>query len=94
MRSDVVINTLAGVKIIVVAAIVSALEFVVSISYFVDMLAEVVVDPSIDALAGAITVFVSDIDVEVLADVNVNIFAFSMTAVEFAMPKPLAEFSC
>ena len=66
---------------------------VASISYFVDMLAEVVVDPLIDALTGVIMVFVPDIDVEVLAGANANGFASLMTAVEFAMTKPLGQFS-
>ena len=47
LRADVVIDTLAGVEIVVAAAVVSALEFAVSIPYFAD----VMIDTSIDALA-------------------------------------------
>ena len=56
-----------------------ALEFAVPISYSVDVLSGMMGDVWIDALAG----------VEVLADANSNVFASLMTALEFAVPKPL-----
>ena len=87
VQADVIIDTLAGVEIIVVvvSAVVITLELVVSISYFVYVLSDVVVD----ALTGVIMGFVSGIGVEVLADANSNVFASLMPVFEFAVPKPL-----
>ena len=53
VRAGVVIDTLVGVEMIVVAAGVIALEFTMSISYFVDVLSCVVVGAFVDALAVA-----------------------------------------
>ena len=53
VRSDVVIEMLSGVEINVVAAAVTALEFALPISYFVDVLSCVVVGAFVDALAVA-----------------------------------------
>ena len=64
--------------------------FAVTVSYFGDMLSGKVVGALNDAIMG----FLSDIGVEVLADANVNVFASLMTALEFALPKPLGGFSC
>ena len=94
VRAGLAIDTWAGVEIIVVAAIVIALECAVPVSYFSDVLSGMVVGTLIDALAGVIIGFVSSIGVEMLADANVNVFASLMTALEFAVPKPLEEFSC
>ena len=85
---DVVMYTLFGVEIIVVAPVVVALAFAVPISYCVDALSVVVVDELMDALADVITRFVTGIGVEVLADANGNVCASLMTVLEFAAPKP------
>ena len=84
--AGVVIGTLTGVEIIVVGAVVSALKFVVPIPYFVGTLSAVVAGASTDALACVIMGFVTGIDVEVLADANVNVFKSLITA--FAVPEP------
>ena len=68
-----------------VAAVVTPLEFAVSISYFVDVLSDMVVGALIEVVAEIIMGFVSDIGVEVL---NVNTFAFLTAALEFGVPKP------
>ena len=88
VRANVVIETLAGIMIIVVATAAIALEFAVSISYCVDVLPDMVVDALIDASAGVIIVFVLGIGVEVLDDADVNVFRSLMIALEFAVPKP------
>ena len=81
-----VIDTLVGVeKIIVVAAVVTALEFAVPISYFVDVLSDMVVNALIEVLADVIIGFVSRI---------VNVFASLMTASEFPVPPLSREFGC
>ena len=66
---------------------------VVSVSYSVDVLARWW-DTSTNRLAGVIMVFVSGIGVEVLANVNANIFAAVMTVLEFDVPSPLVKFVC
>ena len=83
VRADV-----AGV--IVVAAVVIALEFAVPTSYLVDVLSSMVVNALIDVLAGVLT----GIGVEVLADTNGNVFASLMTALGFLSTKPFGEFCC
>ena len=83
--ADVVIDTLSGVEIIVVAAVVIPLKKVaVSIRFFVDAPSNMVVDTLKDALDNVIMGFIG---VEVLADANGNVFAFLMTALEFAVPE-------
>ena len=82
----VVIDTLDGVEIIVVTAVVIAWDFVVPILYFAGVPSDRVVGALIDALAEAITGFVSG--VEVVAGANVNVFASVMPALEFVVPKP------
>ena len=47
-----------------------------------------------DALTGLMRVVLTNIDVDVLMDVNANVFAGVMTAFEFVMPDPLEEFLC
>ena len=84
--AGVVVDTLHGVDIIVMPAIVSDSELAGPISYFVDVLSDMVVDALVEAVAEIIMVFVTGIDVEVL---NVNAFAFLTTALEFDVPKPL-----
>jgi len=92
MRTDVAIETLADVETILVAAVVSALGFVLPILYLADVLSDMVVDVLIDAVTdvGVVT----GIGVKVSADANANIFASLMTALEFPVPNPLREFSC
>ena len=60
----------------------------------VDVLSDMAVDAWIDALAGVTIGFVSAIGAEVLADANGNVFTSLTTALEFAVPEPLREFSC
>ena len=45
---------------------------------------------AVDLLMDALT----DIGVDVLVGVNVNVFAGAMAAFEFVMPLPLEEFCC
>ena len=59
----------------------------------VDVLSDMAVDAWIDALAGVTIGFVTGIGAEVLADANGNGFASLMTALEFAVPKPLEALS-
>ena len=88
VRANVVIETLAGIMIIVVATSAIALEFAVSISYCVDVLPDMVVDALIDASAGVRIVFVLGNGVEALDNADVNVFRSLMIALEFAVPKP------
>ena len=102
VRAEVIIDTLVAPEIIVVAAAVSALEFAVSISYFLDVLSDMVVAALTGALTGVIIDFVSGIildvlpgiGVEVLTDANAKAFEFPMTALEFVVSKLLEGFSC
>ena len=73
VRADVVMDTLAGVEIIEVTAVVIALDFAVTMSYFANVLSDMAVDALIDALAGA----------------NANVCASLMTALKFAMLESL-----
>ena len=52
VRANVVVDTLASVGMLVVPVVVIALKFVVSMSYFVDVLSDVV-GALVDALAAA-----------------------------------------
>ena len=81
--ADVSIDTVAGADIIVVAAVLIALEFAAPIPYMA-------VDALIDVLAGVLT----DIGAEVLVDANGNVFASLMTALGFVSTKPFGEFCC
>ena len=58
------------------------------------MLSGLVVDTLIDALSDMIIGFAAGIGVEVLAGAIGNVFTSLMTALEFALLKPLGEFSC
>ena len=66
-----------------VTTMVSALEFIILISYLAEVLPGVVVE-----------VLTVDLGVEVLSDVNVNVSAAVMLPFEFDMPIPKEEFSC
>ena len=98
-----VINTVVealvvDVEVIVVATVLIVLNFVVRVSYSVDVLSGVVVDVLVDKLAGlsggATICVVLGIGVEVLAGVNANIFAVAKISLNVSMTGPLAEFSC
>ena len=94
VRADVMIETVAGVEIIGVTAIVIALEFVMPIPYLVDLLCDVLVNALIDALSVGIMGFATGFGVEVLAEANMSIFVCLMTALDFPESTPVAEFSC
>ena len=81
VRAGVVINTLVRVEVNIVAAGVIALGFAVIISYFGDVLSDMVVDALVGVLTDVIMAFVTGIG---------NVFASLMTALEF--PVPLVEF--
>ena len=49
---------------------------------------------SVTSLADGIIVFASDIDPEVLADVNASVFAAVITALDFVVPTLLEELGC
>ena len=77
-----------------VAVFMIVFEFDMSLSYFVDVLSDMVVGALIGVMADAMMGFVTGIGVEMLADANVNVFAALMIALEFGLPKPLRGFSC
>ena len=76
-----------------VTAVVIFLEWPMPTSCFVDMLCDVLLDACTDALTDVIIGFVTGIGAEVLADSNGKSFASLMTALEFAVPKPLEALS-
>ena len=84
VRTGVVIDTLVGVEIVVAASVI-ALEFTMLISYFVDVLSDMLGAALIDTLTGM--GFVSDSGVEVFADINGSVFASLMNTLESAVPK-------
>ena len=91
MRADAVIGTLSEVEIVVVAVVLSALKFVVSVSLFIGVLSGMVVDALIDTAAGVIMGFVSAISVfEAVADANVSL----VIDLEFVISEPVKEYSC
>ena len=92
VRADVVMGTLAGVKLIAVAAVMIALELPVPISYFLVVLSDMMVDVLIDGLAGVPMGFVTGICVEVLADANVKVFESLINVFEFFISCPLGKF--
>ena len=75
------------------ADVVIALEFAVTVPCFGDVPSGMVVGALTGAVTDVIKGFVSSIGVEMLADANVIIFASLMTALEFAVPKPLEALS-
>ena len=58
------------------------------------IVSNVAVELLMNAVTDIIRGVLSNIDVDVLVGVNVNIFAVSMTAFEFVMSDPLEEFRC
>ena len=85
---------------VLVVVILVVLVVVVSIVVVSDLLcAEAVSDTFVfEVLTGDIRVdvliIVSNVAVDLLMDVNVNMCAGEMTSFEFVMPGPLAEFRC
>ena len=49
---------------------------------------------AVDLLMDVFTVIILSIPINMLVDVNVNVFAGVITGFEFAMSGPLEEFSC
>ena len=104
--TEVVISALAGVvdvglfvdvDIIVVAALSIVLKFVVTVSYFVDVLSNTVVDVLPGVWDGVIigVVLPSDIGTGVFDGVNVNTFATLVTSLKCATSAPVKEaFGC
>ena len=104
-------DILADKRIVVVSAAVVTLEFVVEISYAVDVTADVrfgagmdinlSMDARMDAIVEALTVVlacaiidvVSDIDVGLLADVNVSVVSAVVTTSEFISITASLEYS-
>ena len=74
-----VIDTFCEVLTVNVLVIVSK----VAVAWLMDALTTII--------GGAL---LTNIDVDVLMDVNVNVFAGLVTAFGFAMPGPLEEFRC
>ena len=98
VREIIVVIAMLNEVEIFVANVATVLGFVTPASYSLDGLSSVVVGALIDALAhvlaGVIINAALGIGVEVMADVNVNVCAASMTAlVEFPMLTTLEEFS-
>ena len=58
------------------------------------IVSNVAVELLMNAVTDIIRGVLSNIDVDVLVDVNVNMFAVSMAAFEFVMSDPLEEFRC
>ena len=95
LRIDILVAVgVSDVEIIVAAAAVIALEFVVPESRAVDVLAGMLVDVVGDALAGVLAgvtiCVVPGIGVDVLTEVNTNVLA-TITIVEIAVPALLIE---
>ena len=85
---DVLINVVYAVEI--------TLGFAVSVSYSVDVLCDGAVDLSMNTFVSVLTVVLigglPGVDVDVLVDVNANVFA-GVTTVKFVMPAPLEGLS-
>ena len=58
------------------------------------IVSNVAVELLMNAVTDIMRGVLSNMDVDMLVDVNVNIFAVSMTAFEFVMSDPLEEFRC
>ena len=90
MTIDVLINVTNAVEI--------TLEFAVPASCSVYVLSDGAVDLLKDAWAGVLTVVVigglAGIGVDLLVELNVNMFAGVTTEVKFVMPASLDGFSC
>ena len=84
---DVCVDILTEVGIIVVAAVVIALDFVAPVVV-------VLMDALVMVLAGIILGVLNDVGVDVLTDVKVIVLVAVMTVLEFAIPAPLYAISC
>ena len=99
-RAGGVIDTLAAVLDIdglinVVNTVAIALGFAVPGPCSVDVMSDVAVDLLTDVLTDIIRLaLANNIVVEILVDVNINVFGGVMTAFEFIMPGPLEAFCC
>ena len=80
-------DMLADVEIIVMTAVVIALEF--AVPEF-----DVLIDALAGVLSGKIIGVVTGVGVDVFTNVEVNGLVAAMTILGFAMPAPLYEFSC
>ena len=92
-----VINIAVVVEVLAIGVLTDVdiiLEFAVTVPYFGYVPSGMVIGALTGEVTDVMMGFVSDIGVEVLADANVIIFASLMTALEFAVPKPLGGFSC
>ena len=78
------VDMLSGMEIIVMATPAIALAFVVGVAYAEDVLVGLLTD----GLTVVISDVVSAIDVDMLADKNVNRLAAVMTPLEFTLPAP------
>ena len=89
MVEALVIAVLTDAELIVVGVIVIALKLAVSVSYSVDVPAEVAVDLFEDKVAGVALGVLTEIGIEVLTDVNGNAVAVVITAFMFPVSTPL-----
>ena len=87
------IGVLDDVEIMAVDLLVIILKFVLAVPYSVDVSSGVDVDMFINASADVMLAVLIGISIEVMADVNPKTFAGVMTALEFPVTKPSAEFS-
>ena len=88
-----VIDVLADVETVVVGVIVFVLKLAWPASYSAGVPSDVTVDLFMDALADTMLGFLPGIDIEVLANVDVNAFAVVVTDLEFSVSTPLKELS-
>ena len=89
-----VIDVLADVVTVVVGVIVFVLKLALPASYSVGVPSDVAVGLFMDALADTMLGFLlPGIDIEVLANVDVNAFAVVVTDLEFSVSTPLEELS-
>ena len=93
----VLVFGVARAPLLCARAVIGTFGEVLTIDMRVDVLtimSDVTVNLLIDALADIILRVLTNSDVGVLVDVNINVFAGVMTAFEFAMPGPLEELCC
>ena len=93
MYADILVTVgVSEVEIIVAAAAVIALEFVLpkrcAVDFLTDMLVVVIGDAFSGALAGVISCVVPGIGVDMSTKINVNVLT-AVTTVEIAVPTPL-----
>ena len=93
MNGVLFIDVLADVEVAAVGVIAIVLKFAFTVSCSLDVSSGMTIDSFMEALAGVMLGVLSGISVEELADVNTNVFAFRMAALEFPVSTPLKEFS-